>query len=110
MATSDSDDCEALHLRRDGEDAVYLDFSVCKLGHFITAGRTSQVTVRIEDSPDIRALTGYLFQLKANKFDGVVRITFNEDQYYIMDQSLWGELADGLFAFTLSIDCAKLGI
>ncbi len=76
----------------------------------MTAGRTSKVTVRIGDSSDMRDLSAHLNQLKATQFDGVVRITFNEDQYYLMDQSLWRPLADALFAFAISIDCTKLGI
>jgi hypothetical protein len=48
--------------------------------------------------------------LKTSKFDGLVRVTFNEDQYYTMDQSLWMELADGLMAFSISIDFAKSGL
>jgi hypothetical protein len=110
VPNSDSDKFEALHLRRDGEDACYFDFSVCQLGTFMTAGRTSTVTVRIEDSPDTRCLLTNLSQWKRDKFDGLVSVTFNEDQYYTMDQSLWMPLADGLFALCLSVDCAKLGI
>ncbi len=110
MAESNSDECEALDLRPDGPDACYFEFSVCRLGNFITAGRTSTVTVRIEDSDDIRGLSAHLNHLKTSKFDGLVRVTFNEDQYYTMDQSLWMELADGLMAFSISIDFAKSGL
>ncbi len=108
--SNSADEFEALRLRPDGQDACYFDFSVCRLGNFLTAGRTSTVTVRIEDGDDIRELGGYLYHLKTSKFDGIVRVTFNEDQYYTMDQSLWMELADGLCAFAISIDCTKLGI
>jgi hypothetical protein len=110
VATFSSDEFEALRLRSDGADACYFEFSVFQIGNFITAGRTSKVTVRIEDSPDIRALSAHINQLKTDKFDGLVRVTFNEDQYYTMDQSLWIELADGLFAFSLSVDCARLNV
>jgi len=110
MAESNSDEFEALHLRPDGPDACYFHFSVCRLGNFLTAGRTSTVTVWIEDSDDIRVLSAHLYHLKTTKFDGLVRVTFNEDQFYTMDQSLWMELADALFAFSVSIDCAKAGL
>lgn len=101
---------EVCILRKTGETSADLELSVCKMGNYLTAGRTSKVIIPIEDSNDIRELSAYLNHLKNNNYPGLAEIKFSETQKYSMDQSVWHHIADALFAFSLCVDCAKLGI
>lgn len=101
---------EVLRLSRVDESTMDMTLSVCRLGNYLTCGKTSTVLIRIQDDSDIRTLSAHLNHLKQNKFNGICEITFNEDQVFTMDQSLWHPIADALFAFSLSVDCAKLGV
>lgn len=101
---------EVLRLSRVDESTMDMTLSVCKLGNFLSCGQSSTVLIRIEDDSEIRILSAHLNNLKQNNFNGIVEITFNEDQAFTMDQSVWHPIADALLAFALSVDCAKLGV
>ncbi len=101
---------DILYLRKTGDTSANMEISVCTLGNFLTAGRTSKVTIGIEDSDDIRELSAYLNHLKTENYSGILQIKFSEKQKYSMDQSVWPHIADALFAFSLAVDCTKLGL
>jgi hypothetical protein len=101
---------DVVFIRKTGPTTAEITFSVFRIGTFLTAGRTESVVVDVEDSDDLRAISANLNHLKTNNFTGLVNVNFGNGKKYQMDQSLWPELADALFAFSLCVDCANLGI
>lgn len=97
-----------LVLRRTGTKSAEIVVSVCRLGDFITAGESSLVSIKVVDNPVVRALCANLYGLKSKKFNGLVSISVMPCRKYSMDQSIWYDLADALFAFTLCIDAESL--
>ncbi len=99
-----------LSIRKITDDQCEVSVTVCKLGNFITEGRSEKVSIPIKDCEDIRSLSANLNHLKINKPSGIVDITFQNGQKYSMCHSIWHDLADALFTFTLNADCVKLGL
>lgn len=101
---------DVISLDKTGSDTADITISVFRIGNFITAGKTELITIHIQDNDNLRSISTHLNHMKENNFPGLVKISFNDKQKYQMDQSVWRELADALFAFTLCVDCANIGI
>jgi hypothetical protein len=97
-----------LSIRKTGPSSAVIAVSVCKMGNYITSGRTDDVNIHIEDGKTVRELTSDLFALRGRNFDGLVDVEFPNQQKITMDSSIWTDLADALFAFTLCVDTANL--
>lgn len=101
---------DAIQLVKTGPNTANVVFSVFRIGSFITHGQSEQITISIEDNPEIRLISANLTHMKTNNFPGLVTVKFDQDHNYQMDQSIWHELADALFAFSLCVDIIKLGV
>ena len=98
-------------LRKTGATTAELIMSVFRAGSFLSAKRASDtVIVRIEDSDDLRLISANLNHMKTTGHEGLVEVNFGKGQNYNMDRSVWTECADALLAFSISVDCANLGI
>lgn len=97
-------------VRKTGSTSADIILSAFRVGSFLTAGRTEKVTVKIEDSDELRSISANLNHMRNTKYQGLVTVNFGKGQRYEMDQSIWHEVANALLGFSLCMDCAKLGI
>jgi len=100
-----------MYLRKTSATTAELIMSVFRRNDVLTTERTSDtVTVRVEDSNDLRLISANLNHLKNTDHDDNVEVNFGRGQKYNMDRSVWSECADALLAFAIVVDCAKLSI
>lgn len=90
-----------------GPTSAHIAIAVCRIGDFLTAGRTHLIGFDIVDSVNLREMSAYINRLKTESFNGTVSAGFN-GKNMTMDSSIWTELADALLAFTLSVDFNNL--
>lgn len=64
----------------------------------------------LTDNEELRLLTANLNVLKQQDFKGALTVKFSDSHIIKMHSSIWTELANALFAFTLRIDLLKLGV
>lgn len=101
---------EYLALQKTGFNTATLLLSVARLGTFLVGGRNATVKINIEDSDNLRSISANLNHLKNTNCQDDVTVDFGKGQRFEMDKSVWRECADALLAFSLCVDCAKLGI
>jgi hypothetical protein len=101
---------EVLCLHKTGPSTADIILSVFRVGSFITGGRSETITVKVQDNDNLRSISANLNHMKKNNYPGLVTVNFGKGQRYDMDQSVWHELANALFAFSLCVDCANLGV
>jgi hypothetical protein len=100
----------SVKIEKTSDQTATLTFSVCRLGSFLTEGRSNKIKINITDSDELRLISANLNHLKNTKYQGLLTVNFSEGQKYQLDQSIWHALAAALLAFALCVDCAKLGI
>lgn len=83
--------------------------SAIRIGNFISEGRSEKVTLKIEDSEDLRLISANLNALKNKGYRGLLAVRLG-GQKFQMDTTVWLQLAAALLAFSICVDCAKLGI
>lgn len=101
---------KAVSIQKTSSSTANIVMSVFRIGSFLTAGRSETIIVAIEDSDNIRSISANLNHQKNTKYQGLMTVNFGKGQKYQMDQSIWHEVANALFAFSLCVDCAKLGV
>lgn len=72
----------------------------CKIGEFITEGRSEQLKFNITYSHHLEAFVNNLVDAVENKFIGTIRMVMNKQQF-IADTSLWPKIAAALQEFIL---------
>lgn len=96
-----------LQLSLGKNDEAVITFGACKLGNYLTAGRSLKVDVVLHDGPNLREIQKTLFKAKAQNFNGLVTIKLN-DKDYILDGSIWMDLADAMFGYVMHKDLSGL--
>ena len=74
------------------------------------AGKNKKFQCRIKDCEELRLIVANLLNLKCQNFTGSISIKFSDIHKVHLHKSIWMELTDALFAFTLRTDLLKLGI
>ena len=92
-------------LGKNGE--ANITFFACKLGNYMTAGKSTKIDLTLHDTPQLRAGFANLFQAKAEKFDGLVTLHLSGKKW-TFDSSIWMELVDVLLAFFMNKDLSHL--
>lgn len=76
-------------------------FHACKMGDYLTAGRSQKIEIKFEDGKALRDIASTLFHHQTDKFRGIVNLNIG-DQTLSLDNTLWVGLSSVLNAFVLA--------
>lgn len=83
-------------------------FTADRKGDYLIAGNSTTHTINITDGHFLRRIQGELFRLKKCQYDGYVAVKLGDEPRMKMDNSLWVDIADALFAFVLNVNFSKV--
>ena len=97
-----------LAIEMTGSTSAQISFTSNQDGNHLTAGASTKHIINITDGTFLRKMQGELYHLKNSKYEHNVALKLGDAPRMNLDSSLWGDLADALFAFVLNVECKDL--
>ncbi len=97
-----------LAIKMTDSNAAQISFSADENGDHLTVCDSTNHIINITDGHFTRRIQRELFRLRTNDYNGNVAVKLGDGPRVNLDNSLWCDLADALFAFTLNIDVGNL--